>query len=73
MADLEVVQAAKRALAKSLRDDERVNGVGIAGRQPHYVIRVNIVDAAHRPDLPHEVQGIPVEVVVIGQVASQAH
>jgi hypothetical protein len=68
MANLEAAQAASRALACRLGDDRRVNGVGIAGSRPNFAVRVNLVDGADRPDLPDEIEGVPVEVKVVGQI-----
>ncbi len=70
MADLGAVRAAKRELVRSLKNDTRVSGVGIAGQRPDYVLRVNVADAAG-PKLPREVRGIPVEVVVTGTITPQ--
>ena len=72
MPDLEAVQTAKRALVRSLHGDPRVNGVGIGGRRPDYVIRVNIVDPDDRPELLREIDGIPIEVVIVGRIVAQA-
>ncbi|NML53268.1 hypothetical protein HHL19_05965 [Streptomyces sp. R302] len=71
MADLKAVQAAKRTLAHRLAADSRVNGVGIGGNRTRYVIRVNLVDGDDRPDLPSEVDGVPVEAVIVGRMEVQ--
>ncbi|MGW1956115.1 hypothetical protein ACWCPI_25770 [Streptomyces sp. NPDC001920] len=63
MTDLDGVRAAKRALAADLQDDPRVGGVGIGFQGEHYVITVGLIDLDQVPDLPVEVQGVPVRVV----------
>jgi len=68
MADLDTVRAAKTALTEQLAHDNRVNGIGITGSNGDYGIKVNIVDAADAPELPTEIDGVPVKVVVIGRV-----
>ena len=65
--DLKVAERAKQQLAHRFSRDPRVNGVGIGGSESHYVIRVNLVDADNRPSLPREVNGVPVEGVVVGE------
>ncbi|MER6315183.1 hypothetical protein ABT237_15600 [Streptomyces sp. NPDC001581] len=71
MADLETARAAKRALAARLANDRRVNGVGIGGSGSNYTLKVNIVSADDHPNLPHDIDGVPIEIAVVGNI--QAH
>ncbi|WP_406406320.1 hypothetical protein [Streptomyces sp. NBC_01643] len=68
MATLEAARAAKRTLAQRLADDPRVNGVGLGGTRDAYVLMVQLVSADEEPDLPPDVDGVPVESVVVGQI-----
>jgi hypothetical protein len=61
-------RAAKNVLRAQYRDDARINGVGITGHHDRYAVRVNVVDAAAAADVPDEVDGVPVEVVVVGRI-----
>jgi hypothetical protein len=72
MADLDAARAAKLVLSRALASDRRVSAVGIGGTRDHYVVRVHIVSDSQRPDLPTEVEGVPVEAVVVGRIAAQA-
>ncbi len=68
MVDLEAARAASLALTCRLSGDRRVNGVGITGTQSSFAVRVNLVDDTDRPDLPDEIDGVPVEVEVVGPI-----
>ena len=61
-------RAAKEVLRERLAGDPRVNGVGIARSKGRYAVRVNIVDESDVPELPDEVEGIEVRIVVVGRL-----
>ncbi|MEW1914190.1 hypothetical protein AB0442_38215 [Kitasatospora sp. NPDC085895] len=75
MVTIEAARAAKRALAQMLADDPRVNGVGIGGTKSAYVVKVQLVSDDDRPDLPQEIDGVPVQTVAVGRIKplSTAH
>lgn len=64
-------RAAKDRLRDQLAGDDRVNGIGITRWRHRYAVRVSVVDAGAVPDLPEEVDGIPVRVVVVGRIVAQ--
>jgi len=66
----DAASAAKSALASSLAGDRRVNGVGVVRRAQTYAVRVNLVADDDRPDLPTEVDGVPVHVDVVGPITT---
>lgn len=68
--DRDAARAAKEVLGHRLGDDPRVNGIGITFWHGGYAVRVNVVDGADQPDLPEEVDGVPVRVAVIGRVVA---
>lgn len=70
MIDKVTAQAAKRALLARFGDLPGINGIGIAGSKGNYTVKVNLTSPDARPDdLPNEVDGVPVEVAVVGGVA----
>jgi hypothetical protein len=68
MVDLEAARAAKLALTAMLDDDDRVSGIGIGGTDGHYVVKVNLVSGEDQPDLPEEIDGVPVKTAVVGRI-----
>ncbi|MFF8394750.1 hypothetical protein [Streptomyces sp. NPDC016172] len=72
MPDLEAAKAAQRVLVDWLLHDPRVSAVGISGPEHHYVLKVNVVDSKDQPDLPRNVQGVPVTVEVTGRAGAQS-
>jgi len=66
----DAARAAKSRLASHLAGDQRVNGVGVVRRAQAYVVRVNVVADDDRPDLPAEVDGVPVQVDVVGPITA---
>ncbi|MGW3649270.1 hypothetical protein [Streptomyces sp. NPDC000878] len=71
MADLETARVAKKVLAARLANDRRVNGVGIGGSGGNYKIKVNLVSKDDRPDLPLDIDGVPIEIAVVGKIYRQ--
>lgn len=73
MANIDDARAAKRTLAQQLAHDRRVNGVGIGGTRAGYVVKVQLVSETDSPDLPSEINGVPVETVVVGHITTQVN
>ncbi|WP_299034828.1 hypothetical protein [uncultured Pseudokineococcus sp.] len=69
-ASRDAARAAKTRLASSLAGDRRVNGVGVVRRAQAYAVRVNVVADDDRPELPAEVDGVPVQVDVVGAITA---
>lgn len=65
-------RAAKNRLRARYRDDARVNGIGIAGQRDRYTVRVNVIDEETADDLPDEVDGVPVDKVVVGRLTASS-
>ncbi|MEV6213032.1 hypothetical protein [Kitasatospora sp. NPDC051914] len=68
MVTIEAARAARDVLAQVLAGDPRVNGVGIGGTKNAYVVKIQVVSGGDLPDLPAEIDGVPVQVVVVGRV-----
>jgi hypothetical protein len=68
MADLENVEAVRDALDKRFAHDRRVNGVSLGRGNDGLVVRVHVVSEEDLPDLDPEIDGVPVEREVIGDV-----
>lgn len=66
----DAARAAKSTLASQLSGDPRVNGVGIVRWRHAYAVRVNILAGDDCPDLPDEVDGVPVRVNAVGVVTA---
>ena len=66
--ELDAARAAKDLLRARLADDPRVNGVGIDTAGGHAGVRINITDPDDAPDVPEEVDGVPVHIVVVGSI-----
>lgn len=66
----DAARAAKSSLAARLAGDARVNGVGVVRWHSSYAVRVNVVTQADAPELPEQVDGVPVRVVEIGHVTA---
>jgi hypothetical protein len=62
--------AAKQRLRDMLGDDAALRGIGISLVDQGYAVRVNVVDeeAVVRLGLPAEVDGVPVDVKVVGTI-----
>ncbi|MEJ5915484.1 hypothetical protein [Pseudokineococcus sp. 1T1Z-3] len=66
----EAARAAKDRLAPSLADDPRVNGVGVVRWRSAYAVRVSVVTQEDLPEVPAEVDGVPVRVAAVGRVVA---
>lgn len=71
MVDLETVRAAKAVLDERFAHDPRVNGVGIGRGDAGPVIRVHLTSASDRPEIEPEINGVPIQQIVIGRVTAQ--
>ncbi|MEJ5945089.1 hypothetical protein WDZ17_07235 [Pseudokineococcus basanitobsidens] len=69
-ASREAASAAKSRLAGVLAGDGRVNGVGVVRWRSAYAVRVSVVTEEDRPDLPAEVDGVPVRVEAVGEITA---
>lgn len=69
-ASREAASAAKARLAGTLAGDGRVNGVGVVRWRSAYAVRVSVVAEDDRPDLPAEVDGVPVRVHAVGRITA---
>lgn len=67
---LDRARQVKDNLRASHGTDSRVRGIGVAPRADGFAVRVLVADAAAATDLalPAELDGVPVDVVVIGDV-----
>lgn len=72
MSDQASLGAAKAHLARLLRPNHEVNGVGIGRVGAQWVLRVNLRSdgAAVRHAIPSEIDGVPVAVHVVGPVTA---
>jgi hypothetical protein len=74
MASRADARRAKDAVVAMLRDDDPVNGVGIAPATGSggYVVKVNLARALPPGrSLPDTVDGVPVVVVIVGPIRTQ--
>ncbi len=62
------VRAVKSGLKQNLGKSVDVVGIGVTRRQGHYVLKVNIGKMPKDRELPSEVDGVPVEFEVVGQI-----
>lgn len=67
--DRDAARDAKRGAVEALAPHGRVTGVGLARRGDGYAVRVHLLEAPPASAvLPREVDGVPVEVRVVGTV-----
>ncbi|MGA8808798.1 MAG: hypothetical protein WB973_13060 [Thermoanaerobaculia bacterium] len=64
---LERARTAKTKIADLLQDETEVCGIGIATLDGGYGVKVNVTAAA-RLNIPDEVDGVPVVVMVVGEI-----
>ncbi len=67
------VRHAKSGLASSLKDVKGITSLGIGKAKPtgHYVVRVTVMDQAAAEKVPHQFEGVPVEVSISGEFTAQ--
>lgn len=66
---LDTVRQAKSSMRAHLRDAAWFRGCGIAPAGDGFVLRLNVSSDAPPEDVPHEWDGVPVEVVEIEEYA----
>ncbi|MCA5891977.1 hypothetical protein LEP48_01255 [Isoptericola sp. NEAU-Y5] len=72
MVTIDKARAAKPALRAALESVEGVCGVGLAqrGDESDWVLRVNVYTLSARKDVPPVIDGVPVQVAVVGAVTA---
>ncbi|GGC00133.1 hypothetical protein [Cellulomonas carbonis] len=70
MADLEQARAVKSRLRADLRYHHGVRGIGVTRLRQGYAVCVNL-DSPADDDLPRTIDGVPVEVRVVGRITAQ--
>jgi hypothetical protein len=71
MADISAARAAKERLRSELAQRPHIRGVGVGLGPDGYCVRVNVAADADRVGLPRSVDGVPVDVRVVGRVSAQ--
>lgn len=71
MSSLAEARAAKQRLIAHLAERGESAGVGVTGRPGHYGLRVAAADAAAAERVPGAVDGVEVEVAVVGHIHAQ--
>ena len=74
MAPTHALEKARAAKAKALAlvgGHPEVNGVGIAPMGPGYCVKVNVATPSADLHLPSEIDGVPVRVEVVGEIAAR--
>ena len=67
---MSAARAAKAHLRGLLAGDPRVNGVGITRAEDSYAVKVNVLSADDVPDVPDAVDGVPVQLAVVGRISA---
>jgi len=70
VADLATARAAKRTLQHELATADGINGVGLSRRRGDYTLTVGVTDERWASGVPHEVEGVSVQVKVVGRVTA---
>ncbi len=68
MATLRNARKAKAKAARLLDGDPRVQGIGITKHAGEFAIKVNLLEASDKNDLPTHVDGVRVDVEVVGPI-----
>lgn len=68
MADRDRARDARTTLREELRGHDGVRGIGLVERDGTWCVRVNVRDEAAGAGVPGAVDGVTVEVRVVGQV-----
>lgn len=71
MSDIEAARTVKRRLRAELATGDATCGVGLARRDDGWGVLVVVRSERERPDVPDVVDGIPVQVRVVGDVHAQ--
>lgn len=70
-ATLAEAREAKKKLSRQIARRPDVNGVGIARSGPGYAVKVNLANDHRARELPSEVDGVPVNVEVVGSIVKR--
>lgn len=72
MVTMDEARAAKPALREALQSVDGVCGVGLTrrGDESDWVLRVSVTSVRTRKDVPPAVDGVPVQVEVVGTVSA---
>lgn len=71
MSDLAQARAAKARLREVLRDDDNVVGIGLRRTAAGYGVKVNVSSERTRSPIPQRVEGVEVQVDVVGPITAQ--
>lgn len=63
MQDQALIQQAKERLRARVQHRPWYRSIGVAPRGNHLILRLNVSPTADDSELPHEFEGIPVEIV----------
>jgi hypothetical protein len=63
MQDQALIQQAKERLRAKVQDRPWYRSIGVAPRGNHLILRLNVSPTADDSELPHEFEGIPIEIV----------
>jgi hypothetical protein len=67
--DLETAKAAQQSLLEKVGADPAVKAIGIASTSDGgYELKVNVLKRAAQPDVPQQVNGVPVRVTTVGRL-----
>lgn len=68
MATIDEARAAKEKVTRLLEGRPGLRGIGLSRFNGGYALKVNIADRAYAPDVPDDVDGVPVKVEVVGEI-----
>ena len=71
MATLEEARAAKRKAALRLARVPQVNGIGVVRLRGGYALKVNLAEQVAAGTVPETVDGVPLQVVVVGRIRAR--
>lgn len=70
MADLQQARTAKSHLRTALSGRDGVRGIGLQPDGDGYALRVNVEHPSDRAGVPERVDGVPVDVRVVGAISA---
>ena len=71
-ATLEEARAAKRKAAERLARVPQVNGIGVVRLRAGYGLKVNLAEQVAAGTVPEMVDGVPLQVAVVGRIRRRA-
>jgi len=72
MATLEEARAAKRKAALRLAGVPQVSGIGVVRLRAGYGLKVNLAEKVAAGTVPEAVDGVPLQVAVVGRIRRRA-